>query len=538
MANNLLKNWKILLLIAFLLVSFGAIAFKGLKFGIDFNGGTLFQIHLAKAVDNPDEMARITQTISQRLDWTGLKDTKVTSWGKEYVVVQIAETDPAAIQRIESLIKEQGKFEATLDGNTVFTGNDIIEISRDQSKGYGFSESGTGVEWHLPFTLNNAAALRFTQMTFHRCQLTGYDPKTGSQYQCDNTYFFIDRPTDAVLIYPTELMQSDSDLFKLGNFSENIPQNTQIDEVIKNVNAPIIKISDNNITEAQLSQLKELFKEKVYAIVPSNLDDSLKAKIQSTGLKLKEIPVPKDIPWLWNAGGLRQIIALTEDVTNQKISRVEDAQTFSSLVIRGYAADLTTGKQRLDDLRILLESGSLSVAVESISKETISALLGENFLFNAGLIGLISLIAVAVVLVIRYRVLKLAMPILFTGFSEVVIILGFASLINWNLDLAAVAGILTAVGTGIDNQIVITDELLKGVAKEEGTLITRVKNAFFIIMASASTVFATMIPLILFGFGLGKLVGFAITTIVGVAIGIFITRPAYSEIAKSIIEHK
>jgi preprotein translocase subunit SecD len=42
-----------------------------------------------------------------------------------------------------------------------------------------------------------------------------------------------------------------------------------------------------------------------------------------------------------------------------------------------------------------------------------------------------------------------------------------------------------------------------------------------------------MIPLYFMGFG--SLKGFALTTIVGVAIGIFITRPAYGKIISEIL---
>jgi preprotein translocase subunit SecD len=45
--------------------------------------------------------------------------------------------------------------------------------------------------------------------------------------------------------------------------------------------------------------------------------------------------------------------------------------------------------------------------------------------------------------------------------SEVFLVLGFASLIKWELDLAALAGLIAAVGTGIDDQIVVNDELVK-----------------------------------------------------------------------------
>ena len=66
----------------------------------------------------------------------------------------------------------------------------------------------------------------------------------------------------------------------------------------------------------------------------------------------------------------------------------------------------------------------------------------------------------------------------------------------------------------------------------------RVKRAFFIIFAAAATSLATMLPIIFFGFGLGKLVGFAITTISGVIIGVFITRPAFGEIAKYLLSRR
>lgn len=61
-----------------------------------------------------------------------------------------------------------------------------------------------------------------------------------------------------------------------------------------------------------------------------------------------------------------------------------------------------------------------------------------------------------------------------------------------------------------------------------------VKNALFIIFASAGTLIAAMLPLAYVGFargssGIGTIAGFAFTTIIGVLIGVFITRPAYAK---------
>ena len=63
-----------------------------------------------------------------------------------------------------------------------------------------------------------------------------------------------------------------------------------------------------------------------------------------------------------------------------------------------------------------------------------------------------------------------------------------------------------------------------------------VKNAFFIIMASYFTMVMAMLPLLSAGAGLLK--GFAITTILGVSIGVFITRPAFAVIAETLLRHE
>jgi len=182
----------------------------------------------------------------------------------------------------------------------------------------------------------------------------------------------------------------------------------------------------------------------------------------------------------------------------------------------------------------VLTTGSLPIKLNIIKTDTISPILGEEFVRNALFVGLIAIAAVVVVVFIRYRNLKVALPMLVTSLSEVIILLGFASLIGWNLDLAAIAGIIIVVGTGIDHQIIITDETIRG---EKGSIFNwkeRIKRAFFIIMAAYLTTFVAMIPLMFAGAGLLK--GFAITTIIGISIGVFITRPAYATVVELLVK--
>ncbi len=182
--------------------------------------------------------------------------------------------------------------------------------------------------------------------------------------------------------------------------------------------------------------------------------------------------------------------------------------------------------QNMKRLQTILITGSLPVKLSIVKTDAISPVLGEGFVKNAMLMSLLAIVSVAVVIAIRYWKLIIAIPILITMLSEVVILLGVAAFIGWNIDMAAIAGILVAIGTGVDDQIVITDETLKGQTAAAYNWREKVKRAFVIIMLAYLTVVVAMIPLIFAGAGLLK--GFAITTIIGVTIGVFITRPAYA----------
>ena len=104
-------------------------------------------------------------------------------------------------------------------------------------------------------------------------------------------------------------------------------------------------------------------------------------------------------------------------------------------------------------------------------------------------------------------------------------------MIKWDLDLPSIAGILAAIGTGIDSQIIILDE-----AKQSRFLSIkqRMKRAFAIILGAYFTALAALVPLYWAVAGLFK--GFAITTIIGITTGVLITRPAFTDMVKKIEE--
>jgi preprotein translocase subunit SecD len=188
-------------------------------------------------------------------------------------------------------------------------------------------------------------------------------------------------------------------------------------------------------------------------------------------------------------------------------------------------------------IQVVLESGALPVSVSIVGINSVSADLGSQFKTGALVAGFLALMVIAIIVFIRYRTPVLVLPIMITSIAELILILGVASVTRWNIDLAAIAGIIAAIGTGVDDQIIITDEVLKKGIQTKRTITAlkfKINNAFFIIFASAATLIAAMLPLAYVGFsrgatGIGLLSGFAFTTIVGVLIGIFITRPVYAK---------
>lgn len=208
-----------------------------------------------------------------------------------------------------------------------------------------------------------------------------------------------------------------------------------------------------------------------------------------------------------------------------------------------YSWEASTGtdeaaKTEAKTLQVHLRSGALPVNVVLVGSGHVDAGLGAQFKTASVIAGLISLVAVAAVVYFRYRRPEILVPMIGTSISEIIMILGFAALIKWQLDLAAIAGIIASIGTGIDHLIIITDEVLQEgkLPSTKKVFSSRISKAFVIILGAASTVIIAMSPLVVMGFGTLK--GFAIVTIIGIFIGVIVARPVYGVVIQELLEAK
>ncbi len=121
-----------------------------------------------------------------------------------------------------------------------------------------------------------------------------------------------------------------------------------------------------------------------------------------------------------------------------------------------------------------------------------------------------------------------------TAFSEVVILLGFAAYLGYPLSLSVIASFIAVLGTGVDDLVIIADEVMaEGEVSSQRVFSSRFKKAFWVIGVAAATTIIAMSPLAVLN--LGELRGFAIFTILGVLVGVLITRPAYGDILRYLL---
>ena len=81
--------------------------------------------------------------------------------------------------------------------------------------------------------------------------------------------------------------------------------------------------------------------------------------------------------------------------------------------------------------------------------------------------------------------------------------------------------------------MIIADEILQSDVKTGRVFQSRFRRALWVIGAAAATTIVAMSPLAVLS--LGDLQGFAIVTIVGVLIGVLITRPAYGNVLRRLV---
>ncbi|MEK6979278.1 MAG: hypothetical protein AABW86_03580 [Candidatus Micrarchaeota archaeon] len=516
------KEVKLAGLAALVILSLLNIGLNGMKFGIDFSGGTRIPVILEQAVP-AETMNELVQTIKTRASVLGLTEVRVRAIGDTEIDVEIPSSDETQIKFIEDVLSHQGVYFGVVDGKIAITGEDIYSTSIRPSQLQELQQSGA--DWGVDFSITKNGAETFAQTV-----------KGKPNYPL---FMFLDRPNDAVLFISEAELQAGA------------PPSADISELVAGAKSAL-SLEDEKTIELYLTNEFEENESswesmnitpksnKTKAIVSGSMSETTKQKIKSLGFVLKEVspddftpnfaksPALGYIPSEWKAVGMLSAPALSPKIT-------EGLPSYSysiSGAVSGTGKDATAeASESTKRIVSILKGGSLPVQISLGSRTSLPANLGSEFL-KLSLIGIISaLIAISVLVGIRYRHLKTIFPIVAISISELIILLSILG--SFTVDLAAMAGIIAAIGVGVDAQIVITDEILK---RDNYKMLEKMEHAFDIIKTNVIVAIISMVPLLFSG--LVEVIGFAISTMLGSLLGFLLSRPAYAVIAEKVLEEK
>lgn len=497
---------------------------SNLDFGLDIKGGT--RVILKPKVENvtEDVIDQVMETLQTRANLYGLKEIKfypVRSSTGEYFI----QIEAAGVGRdiVNDLLSKQGKFEAKITKPVEMTGN-TGEFPLGENT-YTVTEGENGSIFVDDINVLEQSVFELDDIEFEYLNSSA------------NTHYFLGKAYDGKDI---ELIYTDSQ------------------------HSAIMPVGDGfrfYFTVSVSTKGAERFA-KITSGIPSRMD------LDTGSYYLKDTEI---------------YLLLDEQVVSSlRISSDLGGKVYTTPQIDGFRETKEDAIEEKLRLQTILRSGALPVTMETVSVSVISPKLGEDFTTSAMYAGLLAAIMVICVVLIRYRNFKIAIPMVLISLSEIIILLGISSsndtgiwlsvmavniailaiawwkkqeidtftaigallipmlgMLSWTIDLPAIGGIIAAIGTGIDHMIVIADETLRTGKKERKAILgfkDKIKKAFFIIFGSAATTIAAMVPLMSIGVGLIR--SFAITTIIGILVGILITRPVYAKIVEMAVDKK
>ncbi len=513
--RSYLRDRRILTLIAVVALLTACDLYFGLHFGIEFVGGTQIPVTLAHGI-NVTAMSSLITALQNRLSTFGLQQVTIEGVGDSQLYITTPSASQAQVNQTLSLIEAQGRFDGIVSGKEAINGTGILKGSIGAAPPSVLN--GT-VEWLVDFYITQQAEKPFSVAVFGQANKP--------------LYMFLDRPEQAVILINQSWVGREG----------HIPQNLALQEMQAalawgNDTIPVITVSATGTSISNAENFFSTNKQKYKTIfVSSGLNQSLISYLESLNYTVRtesianmspsylNVSVNATVIDSWPLVGLISAPTLSPSITEGNVS--------SSYQISGVAPLTIPTSQRLaysnnmsKTIASVLSGGALPVAVIPGTPETIPATLGSHFLYISGIAGLVAVIAVSIFITLRYRRIFLVAPILLTTAMELFIIVSIIGLVG-TIDLAAVAGMIAVIGTGVDAQIIITDEIIaKKIDLSAGVLLNK---AFYIVWTDAALLVMAMMPLFL-STSLVTVIGFSEATIFGALLSVFVTRPAYGAI--------
>ncbi|HUR12344.1 MAG TPA: protein translocase subunit SecF, partial [Flavitalea sp.] len=234
-----------------------------------------------------------------------------------------------------------------------------------------------------------------------------------------------------------------------------------------------------------------------------------------------------------SANGAREWAKMTEANVGKPIAIVLDDIVYSApnviQKIEGGQSRITMGRggantqivvQEAQDLANILEAGKLDAPARIVHEEVVGPTLGREAVHGGSMAFLISFAVIFLLMLIYYNTagivanIALILNLLFT--------VGVLSAMKATLTAPGIAGLVLTIGMAVDTNVIIferiKDELAKGASHEQAVKLGYRRSLPPVLDAHITTLLTAIILAI---YGLGPVLGFATTQILGILLSLF-----------------
>jgi len=469
--------------------------------------GDLAEVVGIERVASQETVNDVVSVLTARVDPYGTLGTSFTPLGANLVLFEVA---GLPIEQAKALLGKPGKLEVFMDENLLLRGGDIVSVGTP----YRSTRQQNTAE--VPFRLTDEGAARFSAAAAGRANYP--------------TVIYVDRPADSIILFDESILQILHELEydpEKNEFRGSTAEGISYPVLVTAVGSPT-----DSLSESAASLLSSQAGLKSRIITLGKFSDAVMENLRSaySVVSVEQNAGESVKSWIERACGLKSVVVISPDLA----SDLAQGKIVRDLTITISRGTLDEAMSEARNIKIVL-SERLPVEVEYVSETSIEPRLGSQFLKEALYAGIFALAGVFLLVFIWYRRILISFAVIITMLSELIITVGAASVLNWSIGLPELGALVIVIGTGVDQQIIIANELLRGERPQPGTpgLGWRVSRAFSVIFASAATTAAAMLMLALLGFG--ALRGFGLITITGTLIAVLVTRPAYANMASAII---
>ena len=508
---------RIIVILAMVGVSIGYLVNRGIKLGLDLQGG----MHLVLEVDDPegtmtreavtDAIDRAERILRTRIDEFGVEEPLIQKVGSDRIIVELPGIGLTDESRAKDLIQQSAflEFKLVLPVTELQSGLPRIDrqivaaLGVEELRLLGRDEEGSNQD--IQNLIFGGQSGDSTQ-----ADSAGVEEEPEEEDQSVNlspfTTLLLSGDVEGAYLVATEDVEVAERFLALPEVQRALPRNISL------------HWEADPIGLGQRTYRRLFITEEDSFVTGEMLEDA-------TAQRDPQFNQPQ-VAFQFNRAGGRRFSNFTTAHIGDYIAIVLDDEIVSAPVVQdriGAAGVINMGNADMleaADLALVLRAGALPARLEIMEERTVGPSLGQDSIDRGQIAGLIGMVLVILIMTLYYHVAGI-LAVMALG-VYLMLVLGGLSAFGATLTLPGMAGLILSVGMAVDANVLIFERIREELILGRATR-TAVDEGFaHALSAIVDANITTLITaLILFQFGTGPVKGFAVTLSIGIVASFF-----------------